>query len=602
MATGGRAALESFIRMNTVVLSMNRAAVRRRWIGVLALATLVATTFTSVGPAAAAPESAASDRQEQQLSARNGIVVSYVSFALPLPADAPAHPAACDRVGFLRYRSADGPENSADADHVVIQQQGLGGGAANSDSVAFNTVQSARSTGQKIEFWALARRSACLDEMAGFDYALQTGNYLDAADYYFNGKPIDGHTFPGFKTSADLPVLDFMGLERVVRDQYEIMLHEIPDQARRQQKFVCTGISLGGLVTGFFSDWDFDGASGADQCAAFAAQDSMISSDPVAIQNTPVLHALTDAIVGPTDGVVQAGFRAGVMPRIFGPAPMLGTKAFLLLRLAGLAAHLDPDGESQLLAHLPHDFDIDATLNYLFAPTWAAFTTNGADGSGSIRDYRFTNTALLGVLIDNNSTNFALFQQGVGALAGGPVQDKSFPNPGELTQLPLLGSYLRISAGNQTRVAPTDRTALYTWRNYDDVRGVPFTSPGHEVADIRDAARQLATGSPNAYWETYFPLRLVVDIGAGYGGARSGEMAGLKYHGMSRTKPNFVAFAGDSPVQASAGTLFPPPASARVVTLPGYDHIDTIGAAAIQNDGQPDYSGQQLAQFVGSLG
>lgn len=391
---------------------MNRAAVRRRWIGVLALATLVATTFTSVGPAAAAPESAASDRQEQELSARNGIVVSYVSLALPLPAEAPAHPAACDRVGFVRYRSADGPQNSADADHVVIQQQGLGGGTANSDSVAFNTVQSARAMGQHIEFWALARRSACLDEMTGFDYALRTGNYLDAADYYFNGKSIDGQTFPGFRSSADLPVLDFMGLERVVRDQYAIMLHEIPDQARRQQKFVCTGISLGGLVTGFFSDWDFDGASGADQCAAFAAQDSMISSDPVAIQNTPVLHALTDAIVGPTDGMVQAGFRAGVMPRIFGPVPVLGTKAFLLLRLAGLAAHLDPDGESQLLAHLPHDFEIDSTLNYLFAPTYAAFMTNGGDGSGSIRDYRFTNTALLGVLIDNNSSNFSLFQQG----------------------------------------------------------------------------------------------------------------------------------------------------------------------------------------------
>ncbi|BAW08717.1 hypothetical protein GCM10010198_01000 [Nocardia seriolae] len=284
-------------------------------------------------------------------------------------------------------------------------------------------------------------------------------------------------THPGMAAAA-LAVLDWMGLERVVRDQYEIMLHEVPDQAQRQRRFVCTGISLGGLVTGFFADWDFDGRPGADQCAAFAAQDSMITSDPVAIQNIPVLHDLTNAIVSPTDTVVQAGFHAGIMPRIFGPVPVLGTRTFMLLRLAGLAAHLDPDGESRLLAHLPHDLKMDTALNYLFAPSWSAFATNGGDGTGTIRDYRFTNAALLGVLIDNNSTNFTLFQQGVGALSGGPVQEKTFPNPGSLTQLPLFGSFLKFTAGTQQRVAPTDRTALYTWRNFDDTRASRTPRPG----------------------------------------------------------------------------------------------------------------------------
>ncbi|QLY30493.1 hypothetical protein [Nocardia huaxiensis] len=557
---------------------------------------------TGTGSAQAEPVSAAGDRQEEVLSTRDGIVTSYVSLALPLPAAAPAHPAACDRIGYLRYRPVDGPADAVDADHVVVQQQGLHGGAVNSDSVAFNTVHSAKAQGQHIEYWALARRSSCLDEKRGFDRALETGNYLDAVDYYFNGMPIDGERFPGFKTSAELGVLDFMGLERVVRDQYELMLHEIPQQEVRQRKFVCTGISLGGLVTGFFSDWEFDGRPGADQCVAFAAQDSMISSDPVALQNTPFLAALTNAIVGPLDSVVQAGFTANVLPRTFGSAPGLGTRAFMLLRLAGLAAHLDPDGESQLLAHLPRDTDIEGTLNTFAAPTWAAWASNGGDGSGSIRDYRLTNAALLGVLIDNNSSNFSLFQQGIGALSGGPVQEKTFPNPGELTQLPLLGNFLRVSAGNQRRVAPTDRGALYTWRNYDDVAGVPWTAPNHEVADIRDVARQLAMGAPTAYWETYFPLRLVVDIGAGYGGTRTGDLAGLRYHGMARLKPNFVAWAGDSPVQPATGTLFPTPALAQVVSLPGYTHVDTIGAAAVLNDGQPDHSGWQLALFLRSLG
>lgn len=555
----------------------------------------------------AAPVSSATDRQERPVYSRDGIAVTYVSYLLPLPADAPAHPAECDRVGFLRYRVADGPTNSRDADHVVVQQQGLGGGAINSDGVSFNTVNSARNLGTEIEYWALARRSACLDETFGFDVALRTGNYLDAVDYYFNGKQLDGQKFPGFKQSHDLQVTDWMGLERVVRDQYEIMLAELPDQAERQRKFVCTGISLGGLVTGMFADWDFDGNAatnddaGFNQCAAFAAQDSMITSDPVAIQNTPFFRDVTDVIVGTTNGVLQTGFRAGVLPRTLGPAPVVGTKAFMIYRLAGLAAHLEPDAESQLLSHLPHDLEVDLTLNTLFAPTWSSFVTNGADGSGTMRDFRFTNDALLGVFIDNNSSNFSLLQQGIGALDGGPLQDKSFPNPGEVTQIPLLGTYLRLSAGSQKRVAPTDRTVLYTWRNYDDVRGVPYTAPNHEVADIRDVARQLATGGPTAYWETYFPSRVVVDIGAGFGGARSGEMVNLRYDNMSRTKPNFAAFAGDGVVGSTAGVLFPPPMLAQVNTLPGYNHIDTIGAAAIQNNGQPDYSGQYLAEFITGL-
>ncbi|MEC3918416.1 hypothetical protein [Nocardia sp. CDC160] len=553
-----------------------------------------------------APVSAATDRQEQVLDNRDGVIVSQVSFLLPLPPNAPPHPPECDRAGFLRYRAADGPTESADADSVVVQQQGFNGGAMNSDSVAANTVRSAAQLGRKVEFWAMARRSSCLDETTGFDYALKTGNYLDAVDYYFNGMPIDGRVFPGFKNSQDLPLLDSMGLERVLRDQYEIMLHEIPDQIVRQHKYVCTGISMGGLVTGFFADWDFGNgdpdAAGYSQCAAFVAQDSMVSSDPVAIQNTPFLHDLTNAIISPVNDILKATQNIGVLPRILGSTPVIGTKAFLIYRLAGLAAHLDPDGESQLLAHLPHDFEIDSTLNFLFAPTWVGFATNGADGTGTLRDYRFTNTALLGELLDNNSCNFELLQQGMGVLDGGPVQPKSFPNPGDATQIPLLGNYLRLTAGPQQRFAPSDRSVLYTWRNYDNVQGVPYTAPGHEVADIRDVARQLGSGGPYAYWETYFPLRVVLDIAAGYGGARTGDMGNLRYHGMERTKPNLVLWAGDSVVQFGPGLLFPVPQTAIVQTLPGYNHIDTIGAAAVQNNGLSDYSGRYLAEFLRSLG
>ncbi|MRH90721.1 hypothetical protein GFY24_25335 [Nocardia sp. SYP-A9097] len=63
----------------------------------------------SVAAADSEPVSAAGDRQERVLSTRDGIVTSWVSFALPLPDFAPARPAACDRVGFMRYRPAAAP-------------------------------------------------------------------------------------------------------------------------------------------------------------------------------------------------------------------------------------------------------------------------------------------------------------------------------------------------------------------------------------------------------------------------------------------------------------------------------------------------------------
>lgn len=567
------------------------------------VATALALGTAPYATADPAPVTSATDRQETPIRESGGIAVSYVSLSLPLTVQGVPYPAACDRVGYWRYRPVDGPTDSSAADAVVVQQQGLGAGAVHSEPVARNTVLSALDEGRHIEFWSLARRATCLDETTGFDEALRTGNYLDAVDYYFGNKAIDGKTFPGVRSGENLRVLDAMGLPRVVRDQYEVMLHELPDQKVRQSKAICTGISLGGLVTGLFSDWDFDGDArtsadaGYNQCQSFAAQDSLISSDPAALQNTPVLAGLTNLVTGSAAAVLDAGLTAGVIPRTFGDAPILGTETFLLLRLAGLAAHLDPDGESQLLQHIPRDAGLELSLNFLFAPNAADFAQDLVT-QPSIRDFRFTNEALLGTLLDDNSVNFALFQLSLGTITGGPVQEKTFPIPGSTTQVPILGGFLELAAGKQTRVAPVDPSVLYTWLDYRSVAGVPYTSPEREVTDIDQLAQLLSTGSPNGYWETYFPLELLKDIGGAYGGSRMGELSNLATAGMSRTKPNFVAFAGDSPVRKSAGTFFPAPSLTDERLLPGYTHADTIGAAEIQNDGHRDYSGQYLAEFV----
>lgn len=164
-------------RLGRLAQQERRDRRRNGWATTVVL-TVVAAGLVPPGVAAAeesAPTSVATDRQEQPVATRDGITVSHVSFRLPLPSGAPAHPDACDRTGFLRYRPADGPENSRDADAVVVQQQGLLGGAVNSDAVAANTVRSAKTLGRSVEFWALARRGSCLDDQTGFDAALQAG-------------------------------------------------------------------------------------------------------------------------------------------------------------------------------------------------------------------------------------------------------------------------------------------------------------------------------------------------------------------------------------------------------------------------------------------
>lgn len=79
-------------------------------------------------------------------------------------------------------------------------------------------------------------------------------------------------------------------------------------------------------------------------------------------------------------------------------------------------------------------------------------------------------------------------------------------------------------------------------------------------------------------------------------------MTNLRYHNMARTKPSYIAYAGDGFVQQGVGVVVSPPPTAQVVTLPGYSHVDTIGAARVQNDGKPDISAQILADFVKTLG
>src|SRR4051812_28589676 len=89
---------------------------------------------------------------------------SFVRVYKPLPKSAGAYPKACDWVGYLRFRSRRGPGGAARADAVFVIIPGFLGGAGSFDQVARHTVRDAAARGKHVEFWALDRRSNCLED------------------------------------------------------------------------------------------------------------------------------------------------------------------------------------------------------------------------------------------------------------------------------------------------------------------------------------------------------------------------------------------------------------------------------------------------------
>jgi len=542
-----------------------------------------------------------SDRTETDLGTADGLRLSAVRLRVPLPADVGPHPEACDYIGYDRYRTADGPADPQRADAVWVMQPGAWGSAGNQDSVARNTIRAAAAKGRHIEIWNLGRRGNCVTDNTGIQAGWKAKDPHVALDYYYNGKTIGGKRFEGFKTDKDLAFLGRIGVKQVVTDQYELMRRELPDAAFRRTKTFCGGPSMAGIITGIFGAWDFDGDptttadAGYNQCAGFIALDTMITSDPVGLRTDPLFKVVTDKTLGVAYPEVVKRIEDGTLPRTFGFLPMINPQSLNLYKMAGIGAYHAPNAETDLNKRLPAA--LDATLRLEFSRTYGDFLS----GQNGIRDFRFTNAALLGVLTDNNTTNMGLLQVSQGALGGGKVGAKTFPLPGQAASIPLAGDLLGVASGVGERVGPTDPRALYTWRDYDDVKGVPYTSPADEVSDQRDLARQLgdagagindSTG-PIGYWEDYFPFRVIVDFGAALAGTRTGDLAAIQHADAVKAKP-IITFGADS----SAIRIMRPFLPKDTIRVPGYTHIDTVNAAWRQNDGRPEPISAAIADFL----
>ncbi len=553
-----------------------------------ALAVLLTTgAFTGTATGSA---SAGSTRTETAAGSGGGVTETVVRVKAPLPASFGARPAACDWLSYLRYRSSTGPASSADADRVLVAQPGILEGAGAFDSVARNTVARAAQEGEHVEFWALDRRSNCLEDHTG----TASGDQHTAVDYYYRGKQVAGRTFAGFVADGRLGWMARLGIEQTVRDQYDLLTAELPDQKVRKDKVLCGGHSLGGVITGYFATADFDGDpattadSGQNQCAGYFALDTTVSTSLGDLSGSiPDDTGLPD--VGLGYGVVQAGLDSGLFPRSLSAPVLLNPETMTLLAIAGVGAVQDPDGESDLPGYLPRNTDIEATNRFLFSKDTATFLT----GSPAVKDFRLTNEAVLGALMDDQSVPLAFLQSSVGFFDGGPVTDKNFPvTNGSSAQPGLFGTEYKA-------IPAVPHGPLYTWRDYDRVGdaddpgyrssdGTPFTAAGKEVTDIQELARSMGT-QPLDFTEQYFPTKLVTDLEL----STSPQVKRLVVHPDGLTAhPTLTVLAGDGLL---AGRI---PADLHPVVADGYQHLDVLTAAPVQNNRRPEPVSTALTGFA----
>jgi len=522
---------------------------------------------------------------------------SYVSLYEPLPASDGPHPAACDRIGYLRFRAADGPTNPEAADAVYVAQPGILEGAGAFDQVARNTIIDAEQQGYHVELWALSRRSNCLVDSTGFAAAIAAHDPNVAFNYYFGGQPINGHTFAGVVSEAGANWLSNIGLAQTVQDEYDV-ISQLPPSVR-EHKVLCGGHSLGALITGAFANWDFSGngnpaGAGYNQCAGYFSLDSRFQ-----------WSSATSVLSGPLSGLLNGILGAVSAHAPYVDVPPATPETEYALPILGMESDWSPNARSTLLAQFPKDFDFNSTYGLLLADKLADFVAGKPDA----RTVNATNQAVIGAIFSQNSQPFGFLRAALGAPAGGPLVAKNFPVA--FNSAPSAGGLLGGQA--QVAISPAGAVAsgpLYTWLNYNQITSplylaseptVPYATPTTEVSDIGQFSRTLFEAAPALFTEVYFPTQLAEDSIALGSGDHGGTLSALKYtNGIAMHPAMYVdGGSGLARVMDPTNSLIPnSPAPLVHVVAPGYNHLDVLTAARVQNNGQPELSSSTLASWM----
>jgi hypothetical protein len=540
----------------------------------------------------AAPAAARSRRETPVRSASPDARIvkeSYVQLYDPLPSADGPHPTACDWIGYLRFRSASGPRIAWKADAIFVTMPGIFAGSGSLDQFARNVVRAALRRHRHVEVWTLDRRSNCLEDHWGVEVGARQHNPKLAFDYYFHGAAAGGREFAGFVSPQQAQFLSGVGLGQTVRDEYTVITRGVPARLRRRKVF-CGGHSLGGPLTAAFADWDFGGKSGGGyaQCAAFFALDTRL--DIGSTQSSSSGGSMPSALG------VASGFAAASNGSPYVNVPPFTPENIEAVPLISLVAFQRGHQESQLSGWLPDDPNYEASYRLLLSSDPVDAITQNP----SWRDYRVTNEAALGAIFGANSSPIVILRSSLGTFSGGPVEQKSWPAPYGQTLVAGLIDGMHL----MTPAAP--HGPLYGWANYNQVggpgyplqldsSGQPYTIRADQVTDIHQFARG-AFEAPADFAEQYFPVRLLSDEESAGNGDRSGDLANLRYEGISK-RPAFYADAGAG-IEVGAA---PPPQGPKPeawIKLPGYHHLDVGAAAWRQNSGRPERESAAIVQWM----
>ncbi len=531
-------------------------------------------------------------------------LVTAVAVAAPLPSTVAPHPAKCDVLHFLRIRHTNGPADPWDADKILIAQPGVLEGASAFYNVGANLVTRAYDEKNKfVEFWAIDRRSNTLEDLNGIRLARATGDPYDFIDYYYLGKPYNGNQFEGFLDPyADAEWLIDQGMQQTIEDWHTIITRGIPDQKIRKKKVYLGGHSMGGFITGRYACWDFDGDptttkdAGYNQCAGFFGLDTLITADSL-LETTSSLSRFMEAFIEGIPENFYDRLRAGNAARFVSMSGMIDPEIMNLLTGFGMVAAVRPKEESESIDRVPLNENIELSYRFFHSRNLSAFFA----ANPSITKFRYTNEALFANLMDDNTMPISIIRASVGFLAGGPVADKKFPLSSNLAeavgQIESLSAVAVFLGGGNVAIATNGgglfrNGPLYGWRNYNELKyawipraanGERYTSPDKEVTDIADLARA-ASAIPMDFLEKYFPMRLLVD-------AMTGAEGIVHPDGVSK-RPSIHIVAGDGPDLGGDQT----PAGSPV--LAGYDHLDVLTAAPVQNNGEPEPVSTHLLEFI----
>ncbi|MDX1695131.1 MAG: hypothetical protein R3208_15295 [Ketobacteraceae bacterium] len=547
------------------------------------------------------PESpkAEARRAFTQQSVDAAVAREFVKVSDPLDLNMPYE---CHSLRYNHFypRNASQPGSFPDADAVIMLIPGMQAGANVLTYLAEQLVFDAfRNRNANLHVVTLERRNQCLVDNTGLDQAEASGDVLDARAYYYENQPVQGKQFQGYYRDRDVPFLTQFGLDRILTDMYTIARHIYPDPADRRQKLFIGGHSLGGNLTSAFMGWDFDGDpetlddAGYRQAAGFIRLDiSVTPEDPA---QDPFLNYGRNGFTVDRDNETNTNYRfavhqmeLGLQPRI-NRLPGATPETFMLVELVGMQAHQAPEEEATLLT----DFSLGSGPSLLLRLIHSKNTLNFITNKPSIFDYRYTNEALLGVILDDDFMPITILQASMGFLSGGPMSAKSFPTNDVIKNLAAsVDDFLGFLLTDAELFIPSDAGPdldnlgtgpLYRWANYDEIGdaddaayqsadgSVTFTEYREEMADIAQVARIAYTGQTN-FTEWYMPQRMSMDIGM-IRQPDPVEVLPFWHYAAARNTPLFEVVGTESFAFSDREPL------GTLVIADGYNHFDVLIAA-----------------------